>query len=49
MARSLRYFALALGVEIVDNLADTLFKGYKIPTAIALALTTAIIGIWLIN
>jgi hypothetical protein len=43
MARSLRYFALALGVEIVDNLADTLFKGYKIPTAIAL--TTAIIGI----
>lgn len=47
IARSLRYFGLALLVKIVGNQAENLFKRYKIPTAIVL--TTTVIGIWLLS
>ena len=43
IARSIRYFGLALLVKLAGNQAEALFKKYKIPTAIGLTLIVALI------
>ncbi len=43
IARSVRYFGLALLVKIVGNKAEHVFKKYKMPTTIALTILIALI------
>ncbi|WP_206696846.1 YqaA family protein [Marinomonas algicola] len=44
IARSLRYFGLALLVRLVGNQAETLFKKYKLPATIVI--TLLVVAIW---
>ncbi|GAC23458.1 VTT domain-containing protein [Paraglaciecola mesophila] len=43
IARSLRYFGLALLVKLAGNHAEALFRKYKLPTAIGLTILVAVI------
>jgi len=43
IARSIRYFGLALLVKLAGNQAEAIFKKYKIPTAIVLTLVVVLI------
>ncbi|MDU0356271.1 VTT domain-containing protein [Paraglaciecola aquimarina] len=43
IARSLRYFGLALLVKLVGNQAEALFKKYKLPTTIGITLIVGIV------
>ncbi|WP_166422727.1 VTT domain-containing protein [Paraglaciecola sp. 20A4] len=42
IARTIRYFGLALLVKVAGNKAEAIFRKYKIPTAIVLTLAVAL-------
>lgn len=44
IARSIRYFGLALLVQLTGNRAEAIFKKYKVPTMIVL--TLLVISVW---